>query len=79
MWVKNGRNKASRRLNFRIHLGKTVFSEVLRIKSEVFIAICSSVVVSPLDIKEENIDRELGVGEVLVTSSHNIRGNLVIL
>ena len=79
MRVKNGRNKASRRLNFRIHLGKTVFCEVLRIESEVFIAISSSVVVSPLDIKEENIDRELGVGEVLVTISNNIRGNLVIL
>lgn len=79
MWIQDGSHVAARSLDLRVHLSDTFDREVLWIEAEVFIAISLTVLVSPLDIHDEDINGELVVCEVLIPLHNDFSRCYVVL
>ena len=57
--IKNCSNETAFSFNLSIHLLNVRLREVLRVKAEVFVSIRLSVIISPLDIHDEDINWEI--------------------
>ena len=77
--VKDGGHVSSSSLNFSIHLSEVCGCEVLWVEFKVFIAIRLAILVSPLDVHDEDINRELIISEVSVALHDNLSRSLIIL
>ena len=64
MRIQNCGHVAACRLDLLVHLEKIGTGEVLRVEPEVLIPVGGAVLVCPLDVHHQHVDRELEISEV---------------
>ena len=77
--IKDCCHVAARLLDFFVHLGEFGFSEVLWVELEVFVAIFSAVLISPLNVHDEQVDREFEIRKVLISLHDSVSADPIIL
>ena len=73
MRVKDDSHESSRVFDFLVHGSESIRGEVLWVESEVLVSGIFTLVVSPLDVHDENINWEVEAGEVGVSLTDDVR------